>query len=289
MEQQQQLFDGSHLKQIVIANPGSLTPDVTNALGTITRAAANLRAPYLLQASMAVERRISAKTSLSVEYTASRGLHRFRSRSLAPNTTDVARIYEFESTGSSRSNSLNTTLRTSFNRFEVMAQYTLSKSMDDTAGAFAFPASSLDLTSEWGRSDFDRRHRFNLAGIVRLPYDMKLGTILQASSGIPLNVTSGSDLNGDGVVFDRPLGFARNSAQGPGLLRVDMRLSRRFLLVPVESKKKSPYMEFRLDAFNLLNTVNAPSYVGVITSPLFGRANSTLAPRQMQVSLRFGF
>jgi hypothetical protein len=36
-------------------------------------------------------------------------------------------------------------------------------------------------------------------------------------------------------------------------------------------------MEFCLDGFDLPNTVNAPSYVGVSTSPLFGRTNSALA------------
>jgi hypothetical protein len=291
MEQQQQLFDGNHLKQIVISNPASLTPDISGALGTITRGAANIRSPYLVQASVAVERKLSSKTSLSVEYTTSRGVHRFRSRDVSALSLNLpfANIYEFESTGSSRSNSINAMLRTSFSRVEIMAQYTLSKSMDDTAGPFSFPANSLDLRSEWSRSDFDRRHRFNVAGIVRVPRDLKLGAIVQTSSALPLNVTSGADVNGDGILSDRPNGIGRNTATGPGLLQVDLRLSRRFVLASPESKRKSPYMEFRLDAFNVLNSVNAPSYVGVITSPLFGRANSALAPRQMQASVRISF
>lgn len=291
MQQLQQLFDGNHLKQVVISNPTSLAPDISSALGSITQGAATLRSPYLIQASVAVERKISAKTFLSVEYTTSRGVHRFRSRDVTALASDpaFAHIYEFESTGSSRANSLNATLRSSFSQFEVMATYTLSKSMDDTAGPFSFPANSLDLRSEWGRSDFDRRHRFNLAGIVRMPHEFKLGAVVQASSAMPLNVTSGADVNGAGILADRPSGIARNTASGPGFLSVDLRLSRRFVLASAESKRKSPYLEFRLDAFNVLNTVNAPAYVGVITSPLFGKTNSALAPRQMQASVRIGF
>jgi hypothetical protein len=165
--------------------------------------------------------------------------------------------------------------------------------MDDGANAFALPSNPFDLRGEWGRSDFDRRHRLNFAGIMRIPRQFKFGLIGQVSSGIPFNVTSGVDLNGDGIVADRPFGFARNTGAGPGFFQLDARLSRRFLLVNTEASGKkassAPYAEFRLDAFNIFNTVNAKQYVGVIGSPLFGRANSALPARQMQASVKFSF
>jgi len=49
------------------------------------------------------------------------------------------------------------------------------------------------------------------------------------------------------------------------------------------------YLELRADAFNALNQVNAINYVGVVTSPLFGRANSSLPARQLQLSVKTSF
>jgi hypothetical protein len=41
-----------------------------------------------------------------------------------------------------------------------------------------------------------------------------------------------------------------------------------------------------VDAFNALNHVNATNFVGVLSSPLFGRANSALPDRQIQLSMK---
>jgi hypothetical protein len=41
-----------------------------------------------------------------------------------------------------------------------MAQYRLAFAHDNTSGINYRPPSAYDLSGEWGRSDFDRRHRF---------------------------------------------------------------------------------------------------------------------------------
>jgi len=48
-------------------------------------------------------------------------------------------------------------------------------------------------------------------------------------------------------------------------------------------------LELTVDVFNALDRVNASNYVGVITSPLFGRANGARMPRTAQLSLRYRF
>jgi hypothetical protein len=164
MVRQQELLDGTHVSQIVLNGVAAV-----NALQTIvpsiTRAAGDLHAPYLARASMGLERKISTKTFLSLEYTHSSGKHLFRSRDInAPlhglrADPRFLNIYQFESSGSSQANSVNVMLRSSFKRFELMAQYTFSKAMDEGANAFAPPSNAFDLRSEWARSDFDRRHR----------------------------------------------------------------------------------------------------------------------------------
>ena len=80
----------------------------------------------------------------------------------------------------------------------------------------------------------------------------------------------------------------RNSLQGPGYADVDLRWSRDFYLVHAK-KDKGPVATLGLDAFDILNHVNYAGYVGVQTSPFFGRPVSALPVRRLQASLRFRF
>jgi len=97
-----------------------------------------------------------------------------------------ANINQSESTGSSRSNSVTFTLKTRPHRnASVLLQYVFSHSFDDTPGLYFLPADNYDLRQEWGRSDYDRRHRFNLAGTYAFPWGFSLGAIVKAYSGPP--------------------------------------------------------------------------------------------------------
>ena len=90
------------------------------------------------------------------------------------------------------------------------ANYTFSSSESNTTGAFGIPANGDDLTTEWGVQA--PRHRvggiFNTSPIRNLT----VGLNFRAQSGMPYNVTTGVDVNGDGVFNDRPAGVGRNSA-----------------------------------------------------------------------------
>jgi hypothetical protein len=48
-------------------------------------------------------------------------------------------------------------------------------------------------------------------------------------------------------------------------------------------------VDIGVDSFNVLNKTNFSNYVGVITSPLFGRANTASPGRQMQLTLQIHF
>jgi hypothetical protein len=141
-----------------------------------------------------------------------------------------------------------------------------------------------------GRADFDRRHRLNLAGVINLPGAFRVGTVLNVASGIPFNITTGTDNNHDSVANDRPPGISRNTGRGPGLLQVDLRLSKLVRVWrPVNRDRNSQNLEISLDAFNVLNHPNYPNFVGVMTSPWFGRANNALPGRTLQTSLGYHF
>ena len=301
MQEQSLLFNNDHIHRVVIQDP-DFTQVPAAGFGavpnSITTISPLIRAPYLMQASAGVDKKFGRYSLLSVDYTTTRGLKLYRTRDInaplpstgmAPNS-NFNHINQFESTGSSRANSLAITFRTAIaKKVELLSQYTLSKSTDDTSGMFSSPSDNFNLALERGRSDFDRRHRLNLAAIFQLPYDFKFGTITSISSGIPFNITTGLDTGDDaGAVANyRPAGVGRNTGNGPMFSQVDIRLSKKFVIVKKE--RGSTYLELRADAFNVLNQVNARNYVGILTSPIFGLANSAYPARQLQFSSKLSF
>ena len=165
-------------------------------------------------------------------------------------------------------------------------QYTLSRVYNDTSGIASFPANDYDLSGEWARADFDRRHRLLVIGRVSLFKAIDLGMALTLNSGGPFTETLGEDIYNNGRGRARPAGVERNSLEGGGLETLDLRASRD---VRFGAGKEARTVTFGLDAFNLLNRVNYGTYVGTVGSPLFGLPVSARPPRQLQFSARFKF
>jgi hypothetical protein len=198
-------------------------------------------------------------------------------------------LRNIESAGRVEANSLEVTVRGDLGpRLNGMAQYVFGKTMADTNGVNWFPADSFAPSGEWGRADTDRRHQFNFLGIASLHRWVNLGLSVSLLSGIPFNITTGRDENGDGMALDRPCTVTRNSGSGPGAAVVDVRWYRDFRLKPAK-KDQGPRLTLGVDAFNVLNRVNYQNFVGALTSPFFGRAVATLPPRRLQLSARFQF
>jgi hypothetical protein len=162
------------------------------------------------------------------------------------------------------------------------------RARNDTSGINAFPANSFDLTGEWGRADFDLRHRFNLLGTVKAGKYFNLGMNLALNTGAPYTLTTGRDDNRDSQTLDRPIGVGRNTLEGPGFAQLDLRWSRDFFLNRAK-KEKGPKVTFAADAFNVFNRVNYPGYIGNLSSPFFGSAVAARPVRRVQFSVRFSF
>jgi hypothetical protein len=255
-----------------------------------------LRIPYTIQYSVGVERQITAKTTLSATYVGSHGIDLFRSIDanapppgaiLRPDT-NVGQERQIQSDGYQKSNALEVTFRGKLARFfNGQVQYTLSKAYNNTSGITYFPGNSFDPAADWARSDNDRRHKFDLLGSMHPTKWLGLGAALSLYSGKPVNVTTGSDNNHDGIVTDRPEGFARNTLHGPGFLNLDLNASHDFVL---SKKRKEPRtLTATLNSFNVLNHQNDVTFVGVVSSPFFGRAVAALPPRRMQLNLEYKF
>jgi hypothetical protein len=124
-------------------------------------------------------------------------------------------------------------------------QYAFGKGEDNTP-----LLTQLTVQSEPGRSDpsnldrdtgpnpLDVRHNFTgdvvytSSSSASNPFVRELlsgnqiGVLLQINSGLPFNILSNLDLNGDGVLSDRPIGIARNAIYLPVRRNVDLRYTR---------------------------------------------------------------
>lgn len=298
------------LQQIVLSNP--TYPVMLGAAGlsafpaTIVRLNPTVKIPYLAQFSAGVERQLRAGTTLSATYWASRGVGLFRSRDVnAPAPPDYQvrpnpsfGVYrQIESSGHLESNSLEISFRGKLTRyFQGMVQYTLGETYNDVPGNFqvsarsnsigSFPANNYDLSGEWGRADYDARHRLNLMGTMHAAKYLDFGLGLFMNSGMPYTETTGLDEYHTGYANARPPGVPRNSLQGPGFAELDARWSHAFVF---SNKKDGPRFTVGLDAFNVTNRVNYASYVGDLSSPFFGHADSAKPSRRLQLSGRFEF
>jgi hypothetical protein len=73
---------------------------------------------------------------------------------------------------------------------------------------------------------------------------------------------------------------------GPGTIDLDLNLSHDF---PLTKKKEAKVISLSLNSFNVLNHPNYVTYIGTISSPLFGRPVAAQPPRRMQLDVQFKF
>ena len=255
------------------------------------------RIPYIAQYGIGVERQLNAKSSLFANYIGSRGIDMFRSVDVnappPPNyvvrpNQSLGQERQIQPRGYMKSNALEIGFRGRPVRyFTGQARYSLGKSYNNTSGITYFPGNSNFPQADWSRSDNDQRNKFDLLGALEAGKLFDFGIALSVYSGKPVNITTGSDNNHDGLSLDRPSGIPRNLLHGPGYVGLDFNLSHDFALT--KAVKPGPTATLSVNSFNVLNHPNYVGYVGVVTSPFFGRPVSAMPPRRMQFSLQVKF
>lgn len=302
-------LNGQTLRQILLSKPSYPDPFTIGGVAetlpnSVVRFAPDLRLPYTLQYSFGAETQLRKSTTFTATYVGIRGFDLFRSRDLnaplpplyvqRPNP-EMGTLREIESQGNLASNALKLSVRTKITHFfSGMAQYTLSRSYDDTAGIAAFPANQYDLTGEWSRSNFDALHFFYLYGTFNAPKGFSLGTTFSLRSRQPYTMTTGTDDYGTTFANARPPGVSRNSLEGPGSSSLNVRLAKEFTLIagkPQKHKKEQKGLgaAVAVEAFNVLNQVNLGKPVGNLSSPFFGRSISAGPARRLQMQVRIQF
>jgi hypothetical protein len=179
--------------------------------------ALGLRAPSTMQTAVSVERQLAKNTTLAVTYINSYGEHQlFLRNANAPLPSGIRpfggtdNIYQYNSEGLFRQNQVITNFRTSAGtRVSLFGFYTLNYANSDLGsggggGTASFISHQYDPMADYGRSQFDVRHRVVLGGTISMLYAFRLNPFIIISSGQPYNVTVGEDLNGDSIFNDRP-------------------------------------------------------------------------------------
>lgn len=152
-----------------------------------------------------------------------------------------------ESVGNSSYNAATVQLNKRYAQgYQFSFNYTLSKATDDAPEQNLVAATNLALSDptnrrfDFGPSLADQRHTFVASFVGRPQFSIEnkyvralvnnnqLGIIAIANSGERFNITTATDLNGDNVLVDRPVGFTRNSGKTPKQFNVDARYSRFF-------------------------------------------------------------
>ncbi len=185
----------------------------------------NLKAPYMFQSAFGVDRSLPGRTSLSFNFVDTRGVHSLRQRNInayLPGTYDPTTrtggirpftgqgdIYLYETTGIYKQMQFITNVNSRINsHLSLQGYYVIGEAHSNVNG---FPSNQYNTSIDYGRANFDVRHRAFIGGNVGLPYRWSVAPFVTMSSAPPFNITTGTDYNGDGILNDRP-SFATSSS-----------------------------------------------------------------------------
>lgn len=216
-----------------IPSEGELAPYLN---ATTTRLVyAGLRSPRIMQGMVSIERQLPHNATLGVTFVTSRGLNMLRTRNInapLPGTYNPAdplsaiypfglaagNMYLYESSGSFKQNQLITNVRAPINRYiNLFGFYSYGHANSNTDGVMSFPADTYDMSSEWGRAQFDVRHRMLIGGSINTWKGISFNPFVQAQTGGPFNITLGRDLNGDNQFMERPA-LVPDGTTGPSII-----------------------------------------------------------------------
>ncbi|MGP0075610.1 MAG: carboxypeptidase regulatory-like domain-containing protein [Bryobacteraceae bacterium] len=270
-------YNGLVQQQYVITAPDffpSIPPlgELKAAPQPIEELSSSLRAPYIMQSSVTVERQLPWNTTLAVTYTNSHGLHELLTNDInapLPGTylPGVAGsgvfplgqpnpVFLMQSSGLYNQNQLVVNVNARVNAaFSLFGFYVLNRAMSNTDGLGTSPPDPYNFAGQYGPAATDVRNRATLGGTINTRWNVRLNPFIVVQSGVPFDITTGSDLYGT-TLFDARPGFAtdpnkpgvvqttyglldpnptpdeklvpRNFGRGPGQISVNLRISKTF-------------------------------------------------------------
>jgi hypothetical protein len=217
-----QLLNGSNQLNYIVTNPG-FYPDIpqlaalTPSQNSIYRLDPKLRASYMMQSAIGIERQLPRNTTVSLTFTNTRAMHLQQTVPInapLPGTYDPTQpgsgvrpygnagdLFEYQSGGLMKQKILMVNFNTRMTRrISLMGNYMLNYA-NDLPGS---PSNPYDLMADWGRSNQDRRHRFMMFGSISAPFRLQVSPFVIVQSGAPYDVVVGRDLFGTTLKNARP-------------------------------------------------------------------------------------
>ncbi len=339
-----QIVEGAAAAAIYRAG-AAVTQPLAGVAPSIWRAQPNLSDPYSEVGSLSVEQALPLGTTLTAEYqyvhgvklgrttnanlaapvlltsqnAASLGFEPPTPQQLGRNVFTPARldphydaINQFSTEANSGYNGFTLTANRQFqDNLEVLAGYTLSKTIDDASSDLEQPQNPYDLRAERSLSLEDQRQRFTLSGLyligpdpddfvdpnspphpgalMRFATGFEFAPILTITSGFHANPLTGLDSNHEHILpfAARPQGYARNALTTAPNYNLDLRILR---IVPVGPG----HLDIVAESFNLLNHPNPAllnTVFGTGLEPVqrFAAPIETSTARRIQFSLDYEF
>ena len=219
----------------IVPPQGSPLLDTAKTFPTAYQISPNLRASYVMQTAVSVERQMTKNANVAVSYLNTRGVHQYLTRNInapLPGTYDptnpasgirpygdaAGNIYQYESGGILNQTQLIVNANVKVGSYvSLFGWYTLNNVNANTTGASSFPDNQYNLEQNYGPTGYDVRNRAFIGGTIALPRGFRVNPFLVVSSGIPFNITLGQDYNGDSIFNDRPT-FATPGQTGPNIV-----------------------------------------------------------------------
>ena len=220
---QAERLNGVNQQQFIVRNPDfyPTVPPISTLTGaseatlTVYSIANNLRAPYAIQAAVSVERQVTKSATATLTYIHSRGVHQLVTINANapldpadPNSRPIpgaGNIYQYTSGADFKQNQLMAHVNVrAGQKLLLFSFYSLNYANSDTAGAQSFASNSNNISADYGRASFDVRSRLFFGGSVGLPHGFRVSPFMLFFTGVPYNITTGTDVNGDSIFNDRP-------------------------------------------------------------------------------------
>jgi Carboxypeptidase regulatory-like domain len=234
-------YNGVVQQQYVVTNPDffPVIPSIPviaafQTTQTIQQISPALRAPYIMQSAISLERQLPHNTTLAITYANAHGLHQLRSQDInapLPGTYNPLNpnsgifpfggpgpIFQMESAGLYNQNQLIAFLNSRYSgKLSFAGSYVLNYARSNTDGLGTFPAKPYDFTGEYGPAATDVRQRFTFSGTINTRWNFRLSPFVVIQSGPPFDITVGRDIYGTTLFNARP-GIVVDTTK-PGLIR----------------------------------------------------------------------
>jgi hypothetical protein len=318
-------LNGQNQRQALVYSPiyGQPLNSGSATITTVRAPLGSLRQTPSLQSHLGVEHDFPRHWHAQANLYLAQGWDLLRSRNInAPldgsptgvrPATPNENLDQFQQTGNLHGNVMFLGVdQRSLRRLQIFAGYIRMNLRTDADNDSFFPQKGSSDAGESARPSWQATHHAIVFATLTLPRKVSLSTQFDATSGLPYNITTGFDNNGDGVFNDRPylattasstvyptrfgllsptgIGatIGRNTGTLPWNVHLDLNLSRTFTLTH-STQADAKTLAVNVRSTNALNHTNMTAVGGVLGSPLFGLGYAAGPGRRIEAGLRYSF